>query len=48
MVGAMVGAAPREVPCAAVEAEEEAEEEEADQRQQTFAAVATHSATRAP
>jgi hypothetical protein len=45
---------PREVPCAAVEAEEEAEEEEeeeeeeADQRQQTFAAKATHSATRAP
>ena len=44
-LGEVVGAAPREVPCAAVEAEEA---EETDQQQETFAAEATHSATHAP
>ena len=45
MLGEVVGAAPREVPCAAEEAEEA---EETDQQQETFAAEATHSATHAP
>ena len=44
MLGEVV-AAPRGVPCAAVEAEEA---EETDQQQETFAAEATHSATHAP